>query len=262
MEEKISPLMLLSHMLSVSNQTVESLKIGAIVIGSWNYELIKNMAEETGAEPIAFWPNRNKAYNWKVNGHNITLIELPVGAPSAVSTTEMLIACGAKAIIGIGMTGSLQPHIRIGDIVLPLGCLREEGTSYHYIEDDSRILPGTKLSELLDEFLDKEGIKYEKGNIWTTDAIFRELNSKVEQYGKQGILSVEMETSAMYAVGKFRGVEICNLLAVSDELFGEWNPQLVGSVRLKASLEKIKELLYKNIDQLLSEFSYELDGIV
>lgn len=256
MEEKISPTMLLSHMLSSYNRTIDSLKVGSIVIGSWNYDLIKNIAEDVGAEPVSFWPNRNKAYSWDINGNYITLIELPVGAPSAVTTTEMLIACGAKAIIGIGLTGSLQPHIRIGDIVLPEGCLREEGTSYHYIKDDSAVLPGQKLLKLLNEFLDKENIKYEKGSIWTTDAIFRELNSKVESYGKQGILSVEMETSAMYAVGKFRNIEICNLLVVSDELFGEeWNPQLAGSVLIKTSLDTIKEMLYRNIDYLLSEFS-------
>jgi hypothetical protein len=28
----------------------------------------------------------------------------------------------------------------------------------------------------------------------------------------------------MYALGRFRGVETCNLLVVSDELWHEWRP--------------------------------------
>lgn len=251
MEEKISPKMLLSHMVTKYGVSFEELKVGPLVIGSWNHDFINKLAEEVGAEPIQYWPHKNKGYNWYINGKCVTFIELPVGAPAAVSTTESLIACGARAIIGIGLTGSLQPDIRIGDIVLPDSCLREEGTSYHYIKDDSEIVPGSKLSKLLIEVLNKENIKFNKGRIWTIDAIFRELNTKVEEYSKQGILSVEMETSAMYAVGKFRGMEISNILVVSDELFGEWNPHFVGSSHIVDSLNIIKNVFVKNIDWIL-----------
>ena len=37
---------------------------------------------------------------------------------------------------------------------------------------------------------------------------------------------VDMETSAMYALGQFRDVRVCNLLVVSDELWREWRPAL------------------------------------
>jgi purine-nucleoside phosphorylase len=43
-----------------------------------------------------------------------------------------------------------------------------------------------------------------------------------------------METSAMYALGQFRGVEICNLLVVSDELWKEWNPAFFSQELQKA----------------------------
>jgi hypothetical protein len=33
-----------------------------------------------------------------------------------------------------------------------------------------------------------------------------------------------METSAMYALGRFRGVRVCNLLVISDELWQAWRP--------------------------------------
>jgi purine-nucleoside phosphorylase len=43
-----------------------------------------------------------------------------------------------------------------------------------------------------------------------------------------------METSAMYALGQFRKVEVCNLLVVSDELWKEWNPAFFSSELQKA----------------------------
>ena len=38
-----------------------------------------------------------------------------------------------------------------------------------------------------------------------------------------GILGIDMETSAMYRVAQHRGVSACNILVVSDELWIEWN---------------------------------------
>jgi purine-nucleoside phosphorylase len=40
---------------------------------------------------------------------------------------------------------------------------------------------------------------------------------------ENGILGIDMETSAMYRVAQHRGVSSCNILVVSDELWTEWN---------------------------------------
>ena len=62
------------------------------------------------------------------------------------------------------------------------------------------------------------------GKLWTTDGIYREMAYKVSAYRDQGILGVDMETSAMYTLGIFRQVRVCNLLIVSDELWHAWRP--------------------------------------
>ncbi len=78
-----------------------------------------------------------------------------------------------------------------------------------------------------------------KGGIWTTDALFRETEDKVEKYAKRGILGVEMESSALMTVGAFRGVELAVALAVSDELYGKkWNAGF-GSEKLKKTEEAL-----------------------
>jgi len=55
-----------------------------------------------------------------------------MGAPQAVLTVEKLIALGVRRIVALGWCGSLQPAVRIGDVVLPTGAISEEGTSAHY----------------------------------------------------------------------------------------------------------------------------------
>jgi purine-nucleoside phosphorylase len=57
-----------------------------------------------------------------------------------------------------------------------------------------------------------------EGTVWTTDAPFRETCSKVKTFQSQGVLSVDMETSALFSVSRFRGVHLAVVLVVSDDL--------------------------------------------
>ncbi|WP_457751029.1 phosphorylase family protein [Thermococcus sp.] len=103
--------------------------------------------------------------------------------------------------------------------------------------------PSEKLLVELEETIkgERKGKAFNifKGGIWTTDALFRETEDKVEKYAKRGILGVEMESSALMTVGAFRGVELAVALAVSDELYGKkWNAGF-GSEKLKKTEEAL-----------------------
>ena len=56
-----------------------------------------------------------------------------IGAPAACVVLEGLIAFGVKRFVSVGFAGSLQPDLRIGDIVVCDKAIRDEGTSYHYL---------------------------------------------------------------------------------------------------------------------------------
>lgn len=237
-EERITPAQFVEHFAQATGNADAGIRVSPLVIGSWNREFIETLVEETHAEPVAGWPFE-PSYTAQTEAGPVTFIRLPVGAPAAVSTVECLIACGAQRIIGLGMAGSLRPALRIGDILLPDRCLIEEGTSRHYVGEQRESTANPTLAEALQSVLQAEGIPYQTGKIWTTDAIFRELKSKIEAYAEQGVVGVEMETSALYTIGGFRNVDICNLLVITDELWDEWNPNLVNSARVRAAFEKI-----------------------
>lgn len=251
MEERINPSLFLKHVASTQGVSIENFDISPVVIGSWDHNLIKTIAEELDLEPQPHWTRNSTIYKWKTEKLEVTFITLPVGAPSAVTTLEQLIACGAKIFIGIGFAGSLQPNLPVGSIVIADKCIREEGTSYHYQKDNLKSSPSIELLLELQNAFEREGVNAVTGEIWTTDAIFRELKSKIIDYGKRGVLGVEMETSAMYAVGKYRDIHICNILAISDELWSDWNPQF-GSEILISSVQTIKRVLLNNLEVIIT----------
>jgi len=130
------------------------------------------------------------------------------GAPASVAGLEDMIASGATHIIALGLAGSINPMARIGDIVVPLRGVREEGTSYHYAPPEYTPQPSRELVEALTRALRRIGASPLTGGVWTTDAMYRETLDKVGAYSARGILVVEMEMTALMTVANYREAEL------------------------------------------------------
>ncbi|MCP4643490.1 MAG: nucleoside phosphorylase, partial [bacterium] len=139
-----------------------------------------------------------------------------------VAQMEQMIACGARVFLGLGWAGSLNPCAPTGSLLVPTTCIREEGTSSHYLARDVVVSADPRLVSILEQAAQAEGMPVNVGPHWTTDAIYREGAEKVAAYREFGVLGVDMETSAMVALGQVRGVAVANVLVVSDTLWGEW----------------------------------------
>jgi uridine phosphorylase len=157
------------------------------------------------------------------------------GAPAAVTLLERLVALEAKAVIGLGSCGSLQAKVPIGTIVLPEASVVEEGTSPHYLAPGVNTAPHAGLLREMCRALEEEGMEPVLGKVWTTDAVFRETKAKVMELQRQGVLAVDMESSALMTVASFRGVPLVCVLVVSDELWTlKWKKGFRSEKFLKA----------------------------
>ena len=89
---------------------------------------------------------------------------------------------------------------------------------------------------MLERALKDRGLSFSKGEVWTTDAPYRETLEKVRSYQARGILAVEMEFSALMTVALYRAAAMTGLLVVSDELFDlRWRPGFSNPLLKKAS---------------------------
>lgn len=160
-----------------------------------------------------------------------------IGAPAAATVLEILIALGVKEFILLGLAGSLQPEVLAGDIVLCDSALADEGISAHYVPAEKQY-PSKTLTAKLARVLDKARHPYHVGPNWTTDALFRETVEEVAHYQKKNILTVEMETAAVFAVCTHKKVRAAAAYVVSDELHRlKWEPHfgekaVVGNLRV------------------------------
>ncbi len=64
------------------------------------------------------------------------------------------------------------------------------------------------LTDTAVQCLERHGVSYVVGKVWTTDAIYRETPEIIAERKKQGCIAVEMECSASLAVAEFRNIPI------------------------------------------------------
>jgi len=251
MSERFTAQMAVEYQVSQHEISVEQMGIAPIVVGSWDLETVKSMAETIGAtsSPSWWWGPRYPLYNGEIGGKKVSFVNLPLGAPATILVMEELIACGARVFLGLGLAGSIQPEAPVGTYFIPTACIREEGTSPHYLASDDGLRPAPRVVRALEKARLKKGVTAYTGTLWTTDAPYRELVTTIENYRLRDILGVDMETSAMYALGVYRNVEVCNFLVVSGELWRDWRPAL-GRPELKEALKRAEEVVLEAVATL------------
>jgi len=168
----------------------------------------------------------SRLYVGSSGGMRFCMVGPLVGAPYATIILETLIAGGVAKIVFWGWCGAVSANVKIGDIIVPSGSIIDEGTSRHYRADFAAVAqPSSEITKKIKGGLTHHHLDFHEGAVWTTDAIFRETRAKVQQFQSQGVLAVEMETSALFTVGKYRAVKVGALLVVSDELAAfTWKP--------------------------------------
>ena len=170
---------------------------------------------------------------------DIGFVKVPgVGSPIAVLIMETLIAKGGKVFLSLGTAGGLKNR----GIYLCNRALRDEGTSYHYIPHGHYSYPDEKLTNKLGKSIKKIGLEYEFGTTWTIDAIYRETIREVEKYVKQGIATIEMEASALFAVAKYRKVKIASAFVVSDTLIKKEHVKFYKKQDFKQQVRKLVDI--------------------
>jgi uridine phosphorylase len=141
-----------------------------------------------------------------------------VGASFAVLVAEELFASGCQLIISITSAGQIIPVGQPPYFVLIDRALRDEGTSYHYLPPSPFCALRSELDELLRDTWDTSGLQMYRGASWTTDAPFRETETMIAACRANGILAVEMEAAALYALAQAKQYAIVCFAHVTNQM--------------------------------------------
>lgn len=181
-------------------------------------------------------------------GVKISVTSTGMGCPSATIAAEELMNIGAECLIRIGSSAGLQENIKIGDLIISTGSMKNEGTSRFYVPDCFPAVPDFDLTRtILDTAREMQsGLT---GNVHyginaSDDAFYGETQEWIDNLSKLGCLNVEMESSALYTVCHRRKKRAAMICAVSGNLItGEVIYETVNEALVRGWDEEIKVVL-------------------
>jgi uridine phosphorylase len=167
-----------------------------------------------------------------LDGELLTIQSTGMGGPSAAIVLQELIALGARRAIRVGTCGALDPGLGLGDLVVACEAIAADGASAALGGAGDGATPGdgaggtprTRAHPALTERLgaatgggagDSRGVRL-GATIATTDLFYEEDADRSARWRAEGAVAVEMEASALFALGARAGIEVACLLAVSD----------------------------------------------
>lgn len=226
-EPLITPEGVLSYYRGLLGGDGGALALPDLLVATFQQPALEHLVGRIGAATPTRWP---APVFWPLargtlQGRDLAVARLPIGGAAAASALELMIAAGVKTAFLVGSAGSLQPHLPVGSLVIPTSALRHEGTSHHYLPVEE---PSTASPDLVDALV-SASLRRGKttpslGPLWTTDAPYRECAGTVARHRESGVLAVEMEAAALFAVALHRNTRIALVAAVSDELWDRWKP--------------------------------------
>jgi len=150
--------------------------------------------------------------------HNgITIINFGMGSPNAATMMDLLSAIEPEAVLFLGKCGGLKKRNSIGDLILPIGAIRGEGTSNDYFPPEVPAMPSFALQKAVSTTIRDNNINYWTGTVYTTNRRVWEYDNKFKKYLKKiRAYAIDMETATLFTVGFHNQIPTGALLLVTD----------------------------------------------
>jgi uridine phosphorylase len=81
--------------------------------------------------PLASHREFNSYLGWN-EGKPLVVCSTGIGGPSTSIAVEELAQLGVRTFLRVGTTGAIQPHIKVGDVIVTTGAVRLDGASLHF----------------------------------------------------------------------------------------------------------------------------------
>lgn len=179
----------------------------------------------------------------------VTIIEFGIGSAMAALVMELLAMVDPKAVLFLGMCGATHNSLKVGDFIIPVGAIRDEGVSIHFMPAQVPALPTFKIQKFASQVLVEHGLEYRTGVVHSTDLRLWEFDDKFkEMLYEERAIAVEMETAALFVTAFASKVSVGALLLVSDV------PLKRGGIKTKKSANSV----FKNYTDLHIELGIEI----
>ena len=139
------------------------------------------------------------------------------GAARAVEPAHVFAHLGTPLLIQIGTCGTLDPEASTGKVILPETCAARDGVSQHYGAGET-VRTDADWVNRAERYLNDRAVETQRAYHLTWPSLFAQSDEMCDGWAAEGLLSIDMETSAVAAVAECFGVKAVSMLTVWDAL--------------------------------------------
>ena len=164
--------------------------------------------------PVHIGMNREyNIYTGTMLGQKVSVCSTGIGGPSASIAMEELHNIGADTFIRVGTCGGIAMDVLPGDVVVATGAIRYEHTSLEYAPIEFPAVPDFDVTAALKAASESLGYRTHTGVVQCKDSfygqhspekspVYYDLLQKWESWKRLGVKASEMESAALFVVGR------------------------------------------------------------
>ncbi len=192
----------------------------------------------TDAEELSY--NREiRSVSGYYKGIKVLAVSTGMGGASTGIVVEELHNIGVEYMIRIGSCGALDSAMKLGDLLVVNGAVRDEGTSKAYIKDIFPAIPDTELMMNVLQACKELKVPYLIGKARSHDSFYTDREEEIDRYwSEKGVKGADMETAALFVIGSLRGIKTASVLNTVVEYNGDLTEEINSYVDGEASVKQ------------------------
>ena len=184
----------------------------------------KYIAENFLKDSVQFNKVRNMfGYTGYYEGKKVSVMGTGMGMPSmGIYAYELIKFYGVKRLIRVGSAGSIQPHIKLKDIVIAQGASTNSSFSHQFkVNGQIAALSDYHLLASAINSAQKHELPFHIGNLLTTDNFYNFGREDWQPWANMGVSCLEMEGYALLLTAMSLKASALVMCTISDSLITE-----------------------------------------
>lgn len=217
-------------------------------------------------EQPEFLCNTREFTSWLgyLNGQPVVVCSTGIGGPSVSICVEELAQLGIRTFLRIGTTGAIQPHIRVGDVLVTTGAVRLDGASRHFAPLSYPAVAHFDCTAALIEAAREHGVEPHIGITASSDTFYpgqerydtytgkvcRDFAGSLKQWQDLHVMNYEMESATLFTMCSAMGLRAG---MVSGVIVNRTEQEIPNEASVKDSEQRAVAIVVAAVRRLLSQ---------
>ena len=190
------------------------------------------------AKEIAY--NREyKTVTGKYEGMDIAMTSTGIGCQPAEICVNELAKVDVHTAIKVGSAESIRKDVKVGDIIIPIACMRKGGAVTHYVQPEFPAFAAPQVTKALMQACNELGYTYTLGVICSISSYYigqgrpidgdedsfwpPEAETVISRLQNSKVTAIDMETAGTLVMGYLHGLRMGAILGVTaNRITNDW----------------------------------------